>query len=172
MKTEYTNNGTVKFTANGAAKIAFRIPSWCESYTISKPYTLKNGYAIVENDGSETVVDFAITVKAIHSDPRVIKNAGRICFMRGPIVYCAEAVDNLNGLHSYRVSPNAKVTESYDEAFGLMTLELDANRLVNLDGDLYSSVAPKVENAVLKLIPYSCFANRGGSDMLVWLLRD
>ena len=172
MTTEYPNNGTVKFTANGAAKIAFRIPSWCESYTISKPYTLKNGYAIVENDGSETVVDFAITVKAIHSDPRVIKNAGRICFMRGPIVYCAEAIDNLNGLHSYRVSPNAKVTESYDEAFGLMTLELDANRLVNLDGDLYSSVAPKVENAVLKLIPYSCFANRGESDMLVWLLRD
>ncbi len=172
MTTEYPHKGTVKFTANGTAKIAFRIPWWCESYEINKPYTIKNGYAIVENDGSETVVEFAITVKAVHADPRVIRDAGRICFMRGPVVYCAEAVDNAHGLHSYRVSPDAKVTESYDESFGLITLELDAKHLIDFEGTLYSTEAPKAENAVLKLIPYNSFANRGESDMLVWLLRD
>ena len=171
MTTEYPNNGTVKFKANGTQKIAFRIPWWCESFEINKPYTVKNGYATVENDGSETVIEFAMTVKAVYADPRVIRDAGRVCFMRGPIVYCAEAVDNPHVLHTYRVSPNAKVSESYDESFGLMTLELDAERLLGFDGDLYSTEAPKTESTTLKLIPYNCFANRGESDMLVWLLQ-
>ena len=112
-----------------------------------------------------------MTVKAVYADPRVIRDAGRVCFMRGPIVYCAEAVDNPHVLHTYRVSPNAKVSESYDESFGLMTLELDAERLLGFDGDLYSTEAPKTESTTLKLIPYNCFANRGESDMLVWFLQ-
>ena len=167
--TEYPNNGNVVFTASGISKIAFRIPSWCDSFTINKDYEMLNGYAIVANDGSDITIEFAIAAKPVFADPRVIRNAGRVCFMRGPIVYCAEAVDNPNGLHSYKVSPSATVSERFDEVFGLMTLTLPAKRLIPFDGDLYSNKPPKEEEETLKLIPFNCFANRGESDMLVWL---
>jgi DUF1680 family protein len=169
MTTEYPNKGTVKFAANGVSEIAFRIPSWCEAYSINKAYTLKNGYAIVENDGTDIIIEFAVTAKAIWADPRIFRDAGRVCFMRGPVVYCAEGVDNPHGLHSYKVLTDAPISEEYNEKFGLMTLTLEAERLLNFDGGLYSSSKPKTEKTALKLIPYSCFANRGESDMLVWL---
>jgi DUF1680 family protein len=88
--------------------------------------------------------------------------------MRGPVVYCAEAKDNDFGLHSYFVSPNAEIEEAYNEEYGLLTLSVKAKRLLPFKSVLYSSNAPEEEEAVLKLIPYSCFANRGENDMLVW----
>lgn len=169
MSTEYPNDGKIRFTASGISKIAFRIPSWCDNFSINKKYEMANGYAVVENDGSDIVIDFSITAKPVFADPRVLRNAGRVCFMRGPIVYCAEAVDNPNGLHSYRVSPNADISEQFDSTFGLMTLTLPAKRLLPFDGNLYSNEPPKESDDTLKLIPFNCFANRGESDMLVWL---
>ena len=83
---------------------------------------VENGYAIVENDGDEITLELELAVKAVYSNPKVFRNAGRICFMRGPIVYCAEGVDNPGEIQSYRVLPEAKVTESYDSYFGLVTL--------------------------------------------------
>ena len=169
MKTEYPLNGRVSFTADGVSKIAFRIPSWCDVYKINKPYLLENGYAVIENDGSEILLEMQITVKAVYADPKILRDAGCICFMRGPIVYCAERVDNEHALSSYRVSPDAKITEAYDESFGLMTLEMTAKHLCSFNGAPYSNQPPKYEDAVLKLIPYNGFANRGESDMRVWL---
>ncbi len=169
MITDYPTCGTVRITASGVSKIAFRIPFWCTSYTLNKPYTVQNGYAVVDNDGSETVLELEIKVRAVWADPRVLRDAGCICLMRGPVVYCAEGVDNAHPLHSYRVAPDAAVTEEYNATFGLVTLTAEAEYLAPFSGTLYASAPPTAERAALKLIPYSCFANRGQTDMLVWL---
>lgn len=169
LATEYPNKGTVKCRVIGVQKIAFRIPAWCEQYKISKPFVLENGYAVIENDGSEVTLEFELAVQPIYAAPELFRDAGRLCFMRGPVLYCAEGMDNPHLLHSYRVTPNAGVSESYDPYFGLMTLTVEACHLYRDDGTLYANHPPKRESAVLKLIPYNCFANRGESDMLVWL---
>ena len=51
-----------------------------------------------------------------------------------------------------------------------MKIFFDAKKAVGNDM-LYSVKSPKYENISLKLIPYSVFANRGETDMAVWLRK-
>jgi DUF1680 family protein len=129
---------------------------------------MEKGYAIVENDGTEILLDLDMTPKAVWSNSHVWENAGKLCIMRGPIVYCAEGVDNGSDLHSFIVPTNFTYRESLDETFGLCNLEIDCFKRVPFEDALYANQAPKVESATLKLIPYNAFANRGESDMRVW----
>jgi len=172
QKTDYPRSGAIKLSATGAAKVAVRIPAWCEHFTVSKPYSVERGYAVVENDGGEIVVNFDIKPRLVYADSRVLRNAGRVCVARGPVIYCAEGVDNGEDLHSYSVPGNPEFIESYDESFGLCTLTVDCGKEISFGDELYSNRAPREVRASLKLIPYNCFANRGETDMIVWLRRE
>jgi len=168
QSTDYPRSGKVTLTASGICKVAVRIPGWCEHFRISKAYTMEKGYAVVENDGCPITVEFDMTPKAVFADCRVHSDSGRLCIMRGPVVYCAEAVDNAENLHSYLLPAQIQAEEHYDSSLGLHTLTVPCRRRLPFGNVLYSSRPPKTEEATLKLIPYSCFANRGESDMLVW----
>jgi DUF1680 family protein len=172
QETDYPNRGTIKLRVKGAAKVAVRIPAWCEHVTFSKPYTIQRGYAVVENDESEIIVEFDIKPRLVYADSRVIRNAGRVCVARGPVVYCAEGVDNGQYMHSYSIPQSPEFSESYDERFGLHTVQVACMQETGFEDALYSNRAPQKTAAYLKLIPYSCFANRGESDMLIWLRRE
>ena len=169
QETTYPNGNTVKVSASGIGKIAIRIPQWCDSFKLNKKYTLMNGYAVVENDGKEITVSFDMTPRLVFGDCRIKSDANRVCIMRGPIVYCAEAVDNGENLHGIVLPAKLKVKERFDESFGLYTLEIPATKRAPFENGIYSNKPPKSEKINLTLIPYSGFANRGESDMLVWL---
>lgn len=168
MTTAYPNDGAIRVCADGVKFVALRIPAWCDNFTLNKAYRMEKGYAIVENDGTEILLDLDMTPKAVWSNSHVWENAGKLCIMRGPIVYCAEGVDNGSDLHSFIVPTNFTYRESLDETFGLCNLEIDCFKRVPFEDALYANQAPKVESATLKLIPYNAFANRGESDMRVW----
>jgi DUF1680 family protein len=51
----------------------------------------------------------------------------------------------------------------------LSAVEIPAERKQNFEGVLYARRAPEKVPVTLKLIPYNAFANRGSSDMCVWL---
>jgi DUF1680 family protein len=52
----------------------------------------------------------------------------------------------------------------------MYTLEIPAKRAIPFESDaLYSSRAPRREEITLRMIPYHAFANRGESDMRVWM---
>ncbi len=56
---------------------------------------MKNGYAYVALDGSgEIEIEFDMPVRLIAANRRVHADAGRVAIMRGPVVYCAEGLDN------------------------------------------------------------------------------
>ena len=174
MVTDYPRSGTVRLMARGMAEIAIRIPAWCDSFTLNRPYRMENGYAIVENDGGELCICFDMTPHAVFADSRVLRDAHQLTILRGPIVYCAESVDNGADLHSVSVSPDFTYTEEMDESIGLYALTVPCKRRIP-DPDeaaLYSRRRPRVENGSLRLIPYHAFANRGESDMRVWLFAD
>ena len=167
--TDYPRTGEVRVSAKGAKRIALRVPSWCESFTVNKPYVMENGYAVVENDGEPIELSMDMTPFAVYADPRVIRAESRVALQRGPVVSCAEAVDNGENLHGILVDPTAPITECGESEFGLPTLTVPAERRENFEGALYSRRAPKRTPVTLKLIPYNGFANRGSSDMTVWL---
>lgn len=173
MKTNYPLDGKVSIKAEGIGRVAVRIPSWCDKFEINKSYTVENGYAVVENDG-EITVDFDMTPFAVCANVGVIKDAGKICVQAGPIVYCAEAVDNGENLHAISVPVSFGYSSSFDSASGLNKLEIDAFRSENTSDKLYSRASTGSARLVpikLKLIPYSSFANRGETDMLTWFNR-
>ena len=169
--TEYPNEGKVVINAEGVKRVALRIPFWCDSFKVNKNYTVEKGYAYVENDGDAIEMDFDMPVSLVYANPALIHCAGKVCVMRGPIVYCAEAVDNGENLHSIIIPDTLEnlKTEKCDKC-GLMKIFFDAKKAVGNDM-LYSVKSPKYENISLKLIPYSVFANRGETDMAVWLRK-
>ncbi len=169
MATDYPRTGAVKVSAEGVKRIALRIPAWCDRFTLNKPYVMEKGYAMVENDGEAVELSMDMTPFAVHADPRVIRARNRIAVMRGPVVYCAEAVDNGENLHAIALFSDFQYKEIFENEFGLPTLEIPAERMQNFDGALYSRKAPTSVPMTLKLIPYNGFANRGESDMAVWL---
>jgi DUF1680 family protein len=170
--TDYPNSGKVTLRALGMAKVAVRVPAWCEQFTFNKPYVMQGGYAVLENDGSEIVAEFDLTPRLVYADSRVIRNAGRVCVARGPVVYCAEGVDNGQYLHSYSIPQSPQFNEIFDERFGLYTLQLSCVREAAFEDRLYANHAPQKTRQTLTLIPYNCFANRGESDMLIWLRQE
>jgi DUF1680 family protein len=172
QETDYPNSGTIKLRAEGTAKVAVRIPSWCEGFTFNKPYSVERGYAVMENDGGEIVAEFEVKPRLVYADSRVIRNAGRVCVARGPVIYCAEGVDNAPNMHSCSIPQSPEFNEVYDERFGLYTLRVACTRETDFGDALYANRAPQKVREILTLIPYSCFANRGEADMMVWLRRE
>ena len=172
MTTDYPRSGVVRVRASGADKVAIRIPSWCREFKLNAPYTVERGYAVAEYSGGELVAEMDMSARAVWADPRVRRDAGRLCITRGPIVYCAEGVDNGDDLHRFSIPSELNCAEKENALFGLPTLEIDAYEAVISNGGLYTYSAPEKKKTRLTLIPYNCFANRGESDMLVWLRQE
>lgn len=171
MKTAYPNDGKVHIAASGVKKLAVRVPSWCKSVKTDKPYrAVKDGYMLFED--TDVTVEFDMTPFVVRSSAKVWRDAGNLCVQAGPIVYCAESVDNGENLHRFVLPTAVSAKAHVEERFGLRVLDVEAYELRDTAQDaLYARAdtdAPEVQPATLRMIPYNAFANRGESDMLVW----
>lgn len=171
QKTQYPQNGKVTVQCDIDREfIAFRIPGWCKSYTVNRDYVMKNGYAYVAVNGSDQIeIEFDMPVRLIAANRRIHSDAGRIAVMRGPVVYCAEGVDNGADIKSVLLDINAGFTVQ-DSDFLLPVLTTAAYRPKETES-LYYEAGDDYEKIPFTLIPYCAFANRGETEMQVWLLR-
>jgi DUF1680 family protein len=104
--------------------------------------------------------------------PEVREDIGRLAVQRGPLVYCAESIDNGDGLERIRLVDGMEFTYEYtDKLFsGAGILHTDAVREAK-GNSLYSPYGKprSLHRQELKLIPYYCWGNRGENEMMVWL---
>ncbi len=173
MKTDYPVDGRVALSVSGVKKAAIRIPDWCDRFTIGKSYELRDGYAYVEVDHEGDCIDisFDMTPFAVQANRKITRDANRYCIQAGPVVYCAEEVDNGENLQSIRLEKDFTWNATYEEAYGLNCFDISAFR-TGVEGPIYGKAKGNDEVPVtLHLIPYYAFANRGESDMLVWFNR-
>ena len=170
--TDYPATEDIKIAIeNGNKKYAaVRIPAWCKSFNINKPYTLKNGYAYVEISGNdEILLTLSMPVTFISANKKVHELAGRVAIMRGPVVYCIEGVDNGENLNSVRI--DVKETGVLAEReFLVPNIIINAYKEPESD-NLYFEATEEYIKTQLKFIPYYAYENRGETDMLVWLLK-
>lgn len=106
----------------------------------------------------------------VRSDPRVAANRGRVAMMRGPLVYCAEAVDNGGRVHDLVVhgsTEEAPVREIL-AGDGSVHLSIPVRRVRSRHRD--AVLLSEAESATL--VPYYQWANRGAGEMAVWLAED
>lgn len=167
QKTEYPVNGKVKITFDGVKKAAIRIPSWCDNFSIDAEYKIKDGYAYIKNP---TCINFDMELipKLYASNEEVNDCANKTALLMGPVVYCAERIDNPVNLHRLYIDKNLTTKVEFDKEFGLYTIVADGY-IRKTSIALYENLSEKFEKTKIRLIPYYSFANRGKSDMLIWM---
>lgn len=169
--TDYPASGNVRIRCvSGGRRIALRIPAWCQSFSLNKSYVMENGYAVISaEDGESIELCLDMPVVAVRANRRVHDNAGRVAITRGPVVYCAEGVDNGSDLKNVKVDIRGEFTVKASDLL-LPTLHTTAY-MPKESPELYRPAGDDWEPVPLTLIPYYAFANRGSSEMYVWLLE-
>lgn len=167
QETTYPTGGSVAIHTENVKVLCIRIPGWCKNFTLSAPYTVENGYAVVTDVPENLIFTMEMAPMLLRADPRVSDCAGKAAVQLGPVVYCAEEADN-PGLHSLILDKNTDFTQEYSKDWHCTVLKAKAFRLSGTPA-LYSVWEESCAPAELTLIPYYAFANREQTDMTVWL---
>lgn len=167
MKTAYPYNGKIEISYSGVGKIAVRIPSWCTKYTISEKYEIKDGYAYITSKTDTVSIDFEMKPVLIEANSNVRENRGKAAVCCGPLVYCAEGVDNKD-LYKLYIDKNITVRKEFDEYFNADVLYVKGFKKIT-GNELYAPLSDNYEKCEIKMIPYFGFANREETDMLVFM---
>ena len=196
QRSNFPWDGHVEYTvslpasaADSSVRFGLRIPGWSlGSYTLTvngKPAvgSLEDGFVyLVVNAGDtlEIALELDMSVKFVRANSRVRSDAGQVAVMRGPLVYCAEQVDNPGDLWNYRLADgvtgaDAAVAFQADLLGGVDTVDLPAVRehADEDDAPLYVDAdEPRAgEPATLRLVPYYSWANREIGEMRVFQRR-
>ena len=189
QESRYPWNGAVGLTVDVDSPTRFtlhlRVPGWCpgarlvvNGETIDVAAQMTDGYVAVTRDwdrGDVVGLDLDMAAERLYANPAIRHDLGRVALRRGPLLYCAEAIDNAGGVHALKLPRAAKLADSYEPNLlgGIVTLAAEAERdgAADWNGTLYRAEPPVTARAALKAVPYFAWDNREPGDMLVWL-RD
>ncbi len=184
VETAYPYEGSIayRFVPEGESMdmtLAIRLPAWSKKTDIQKnglpvSYEIRDGYAYISGSFVSTDIvtaEFDMSVQKIYADTRVSDDNGKIALSRGPLIYCAEGMDNDGDVLSLRVKRDGNIDIcEYDEdkLMGICELKADGVR-IQKSSNLYSYEKPKEEAYTITFIPYYAWCNRGLNEMRVWL---
>ncbi len=172
QKTAYPYDGTVQLTLQGGdRRIAMRIPGWCDAFTLAvngapAAYTLERGYAYADARDVDTLtLTMQMQPRIVRADANVAAVRGMSAVTYGPFVMCLEGIDN-GGWFGDVWLTDAPAVRGFDEELGTLTLSVPAYR--EAPAVPYSATVTRTPFTA-KLIPYYAFANRGETDMRIWV---
>lgn len=167
IESELPWNGKVKIHIKPKVQKEFKLylrkPSWDSSYqqeglTASGYDPRKADYEVINRawstDGETLEFNLDMSVKMRSAHPKVKGHKGKVTVTRGPLVYCLESVDN--------------------SGIDIFTAQLDPSSLrddflPHLLGGCVLIRGKTIDGKPLKFIPYFLWANRGESQMTVWV---
>lgn len=195
--TEYPWKGEVAININPEKTADFtlkiRIPGWANQeaspgdlyafmdkktlpVTISingkaTPFITDKGYAVFTRKwkkGDLVSLSLPLETEKIIANKSVKDDLSRFVLERGPMVYCLEGPDNKDSLvQNIMIDKNAIATAQYDPNL------LNGVGVINIAGQStkrqLNSDSLLVVNQNVKAIPYYAWANRGPSEMTVWI---
>lgn len=170
--------GKVTFTLRGAAQgfsLRVRCPEWAEGVTCTAPCRKENGYIAIQKDwqdGDSVTLVFGMEPRRIYANPLVRQDAGKVCLMRGPLVYCLEEADNGANLHLLRLPEGEPVEAVRGEGalFGMTLLRAKGRHFVPHGSRLYAPDRQgREEEARLTFVPYFAWGNRDKGEMAVYV---
>ncbi len=180
QETSYPWSGAVKLIIDPSEPTEFalhlRIPGWARNEPVpsdlyrhldrsDEPVTLRvngnsvavelnQGFAVVRRNwrsGDTVVLDLPMPARRVISHENIEDNRGRVAVERGPLVYCAEGIDNGGSALDLTLPDDAPLVAERDEGLlGGMT---------------------KIRSDGVTLIPYYAWSHRGAGEMNVWLAR-
>ncbi|GAA3750709.1 glycoside hydrolase family 127 protein [Plantactinospora mayteni] len=186
VRTDYPWRGAVAVRVtepgDGPWRLALRVPSWAGAATLVTPDGVRQvpagGYAEVERHwraGDEVCLELPMQARWTVPDPRIDAVRGSVAVERGPLVYCAESVEQapVLSLDSVTVDPATTPVERPMPGLGpdAVGLDVPASVAVAPESEWPYGRAPVGERQPvgLALLPYHLRANRGPASMRVWL---
>jgi len=200
QETRYPWDGAVKITVDPGQAAGFavlvRIPGWARNqpvpsdlYRYAEPsadkVTLKvngieetlaieNGFARLQREWKEgDVIELALPmpVRRVLAHAKVKDDVGRVALERGPIVFCAEGIDNKDGSVLPLMLPDGAPlrAEFRKDLLGGVEVIQGKARVVSRKEDGTPAAG---EERDLTAIPYYAWAHRKPSQMAVWLARE
>jgi len=126
---------------------------------------VNKGFASIKRNwkkGDKVELFLPMPVRFSTAIEQVVADRGRICITRGPLIYCAEGVDNSEVLPNVFI-PDTKVktqlkTFSGDILSGIPQIIIPA----------YEKMKQGEKQISLSLLPYFAWNNRGDGSMMVW----
>ncbi|MBR3767876.1 MAG: glycoside hydrolase family 127 protein [Clostridia bacterium] len=175
VSTEYPSKGNVRISVSGAKgkSVYIRIPGWCKKFEASENYEICGGYAkfFVDEDAIELEINIPIIPRFYASSSFVRADAGKLALMCGPVLYCAEQIDNDVKISDIRLDTKVKPEIEFNSFFGCNILKMKAYKTKDSQSLYIPLDEFSEEETSVTLIPYFGFANRGESDMAVWLKK-
>jgi hypothetical protein len=198
QETRYPWDGEVTIRVDPARPIALalhvRIPGWAQGRPVPSdlyryadaavaPFTLAvngqpvkpevvKGFAVLQRTwkaGDAVELDLPMPVRRVLAHEKVEADAGRVALERGPVVYCAEAVDNGGRVFNLVLPDDAKLEASpRPDLLGGVTV-VTGRALALAPGEDGRSVTTREQDFVA--IPYYAWAHRGEGEMAVWVPR-
>ena len=189
QETDYPWDGVVTLRIEDApaeaTALLLRIPGWATAASLTvngepveaagEPST----YARIERvwrPGDIVKLDLPMEPRLIEAHPKLEACRGQVAVMRGPIVYCLESPDVPDGVRvaEIRIPPDTTFIARHEPGLlgGVTALECEVRRALKGDwsGKLYRPRNAEGEATVsVRLIPYYAWANRGISEMTVWI---
>lgn len=195
--TTFPWEGGVKLTIEPAKTVEFdlhiRIPRWCQGpsspddlyHPVNRPASggvrvtvngkaiehpeILRGYATVRRRwkaGDVVQLTLNMPVQAIKANAHVEADKGRVAFMRGPLVYCFEGADNGGAVKNLAIPASTQFTPEHkpDLLGGVAVLKGTATAVFKTSLNAVEAMAFRVMAA-----PYYANANRGTSQMQVWM---
>ncbi len=187
QETDYPWDGVVCLRLMMASPQTFalklRLPGWCHAARVfingekwDVTGGVDKGYLAIHRlwqTGDKVRLQFLMPVERVYANPHVAADINKVALMRGPLVYCLEAVDHEVPLAMLRLPRDVSFETHFEPGLlqGVVTLTALAN-VVDLDdwGDrLYRAQPPALKTAWIKAIPYYAWDNRDSGAMRVWL---
>ncbi|GAB4319982.1 glycoside hydrolase family 127 protein [Pseudothermotoga elfii] len=189
QETEYPWSGDIRLTvleSNIEQSLSFylRIPGWVRDFSLminGEPVDVKieKGYVEIRKkwkNKDQIELKFVMPVELIQSHPYVEENRGRVAIKRGPVVYCAEGVDNDFDVRALSLSYKS-MSVDFEQVGGLGKIPVitgngHVEELSAWKGKLYLPVSTqnsRTKPVNYKLIPYHLWANREATPMVVWI---
>ncbi|MBA4105932.1 MAG: ATP-binding protein [Pirellula sp.] len=191
--TDYPWEGRIEFAVDECSDqpfaLKFRIPGWCDGATLSVNDEAVAGklasgsYAELRRAwkvGDRVTLNLPMPPRLIEANPQVEETRNQLAVQRGPIVYCLESPDLPAGVRVDEVALAADATlrPVFEPRLlgGVTVIDADARTRPAGDwsGRLYRPLdgAAKGKAIDVRLVPYYAWANRGASEMTVWMPRD
>lgn len=189
QETSYPWNGVIRLRVDqadgGAFTLRLRIPAGAVGASIRvnwRPVDMglsPGTYAEIRRPwraGDVVDLDLPMPPRLIEANPLVEETLNQVTLKRGPLVYCLESPDLPSGVKARDVfiSPGRGWVARYDQRLLGGVVVLQGSALARAPGtwsaDLYREYHyPPFTPIRVCLIPYFTWANRGHSDMSVWL---
>lgn len=195
QESNYPWEGNVKIMVEPARttrlRLLVRVPGWAQDQALPgdlyhfKPSQKSNvqilvngkafeakieeGYAVLDREWKKSdVVQFVLPMepRKVYANEHLTEDAGKVALQRGPLMYCAEGVDNDGKAGNIVIPTSAELKTEFKPGLlgGVVVLKGEGKApTVSADGTSISTASKQ-----FTAIPYYAWAHRGEGEMTVW----